>query len=54
MGLWSEESVSTAWGLDVGHRLESVMSRTLGGRVVWEVSRLVWVVKGDVFANAVR
>ena len=30
MGLWTEESDETAWGLDVGHRLESVMSRTLG------------------------
>jgi len=30
MELWSEESVGTAWGLDVGHRFESVMSRTLG------------------------
>ena len=24
-----------------------------GGRVVWEVSRLVWAVEGDVFVNAV-
>ena len=30
-GLWSEESVGTAWGLDIGHQFESVMSRMLGG-----------------------
>jgi len=40
IGLWSEESVGTAWGLDVGHRFDSVMTRTLvvelgGKRVGW-------------------
>ena len=53
MGLWSEESVETAWGLDVGHRFESVMSRTLGCRVAWEVSRLVWVIEGDVLVDVI-
>jgi hypothetical protein len=52
MGLWSEDSVGTAWGLDVGHHFESIMSRTLGGRVLWEVGRLVRVIKGDVLVNA--
>ena len=54
MGLRSEGSAETAWGLDVGHRLESDMSRTLGGgRVVWGVSRLVWVIEGDVLVDAI-
>jgi hypothetical protein len=53
MGLWSEESVEMAWGLDVGHLFESVMSRTLGGRVMWEVSRLVWVIEAGILVDAI-
>jgi hypothetical protein len=30
MGLWSDESAWTAWGLDIEHRFESAMSKTLG------------------------
>ena len=48
-GLWSEESVGIAWGLDIGHRFESVMSRMLEGAL----GGLIWVVESDVLVGAV-
>ena len=53
MGLWSEESVETAWGFGCWASLRECYVKDTGGRGVWEVSRLVWVTEGDVLVDAI-
>jgi hypothetical protein len=52
MGLWSEDSVSAAWGLCWASFRENYVKDT-GCRFVREVGRLVRVIEGDVLVNAI-